>query len=197
MSYDFTDIRSIVKADGTELSKITDSSGNVIWQKLYVWEKFNRVSSTTGYRDTKTATTLGEGNEPSSGDTYTTLSFNSSTGAYTLSGASNDIIVQGFGTYSVWECVSQLGIIGGLLDESGNYGYSAGYKYFKYGSNYYEFREPVSNANHDSYSVYKHTASPITSYSKGTLSYGYVTSTSSTAYPDNSYSGSYWYVRIA
>lgn len=34
-----------------------------------------------------------------------------------------------------------------------------------------------------------------TYYEKGTTSYGYIASSSESAYPDNSYSGSYWYVK--
>ncbi|WP_301067011.1 hypothetical protein [uncultured Duncaniella sp.] len=46
--------------------------------------------------------------------------------------------------------------------------------------------------NHDGY-IYKYDTT-YTEYSKGSTSYGQVTSTSSTAYPSNGRSGSYWYV---
>jgi hypothetical protein len=31
MAYDFSNIRSIIKSNGTELQKITDANGNIIW----------------------------------------------------------------------------------------------------------------------------------------------------------------------
>ena len=190
MAYDFTDIRSIVRADGTELSKITDSSGNIIWQKLYVWEKFNRAQTLSGYTRSSTSTTI---SAPSSGHMYTSLSFNSSTGAFTLGGdqskSFND--AEYFGITDYWESYN-IGLEVTILGD-----YNDGYKYFKSGSNYYALKSRLTRPYPDSISVYKYTASPSYTYSKGTVSYGYVTSTSSTAYPDNSYSGSYWYVKIA
>lgn len=44
------------------------------------------------------------------------------------------------------------------------------------------------------FSVYKKTAKKNISYSKGTTQYSDVTSTSSSTYPSNGASGSYWYV---
>ena len=187
MAYDFSNIRSIVRANGTELSKITDSSGTVIWQKLYVWEKFNRVQTLSGYTRSSTSTTI---SAPTSGHMYTSLSFNSSTGAFTL-GGDKSMSISGVGDY--WKSYHS-GFEVTILGD-----YNDGYKYFKSGSNYYALKSRLTRPypDDDKISVYKYTASPSYTYSKGTESYGYVTSTSSTAYPDNNYSGSYWYVRIA
>ena len=190
MAYDFSNIRSIVRANGTELSKITNSSGTVIWQKQYVWEKFNRVQTLNGYTQSSTSTTI---SAPSSGHMYTSLSFNSSTGAFTLGGNQSKSFSnpEFFGITDYWESYN-VGLEVTILGD-----YNDGYKYFKSGSNYYALKSRLTRPYPDSISVYKYTASPSYTYSKGNTSYGYVTSTSSSTYPDNGSSGNYWYVRIA
>ena len=62
----------------------------------------------------------------------------------------------------------------------------------------------LTEAGYDSWGEYfvrpTHTVSTtpkVTTHSKGSTYYGTVTSTNRNAYPDNSYSGSYWYVFVS
>lgn len=185
MAYDFSNIRSIIKSDGTELQKITDTNGNIVWQKLYVWEKFNCNQVSTGYKYTKTRTTL---EYPTRGDMYTSISFDSSIGDFTLSGRS--------GTWmglDYWEVIKE------AYDVDSLYPYSDGWKYFKSGHYFYELRAAITRPYSGSASVYRYDVSESLSYSQGSTSYGYVTSTSPSAYPANGRysSDGYWYVKIA
>ena len=72
MAYDFSNVRSIIKSDGTELQKITDANGDIIWQKLYVWEKFNCNKEVSEYQKARGSTTL---TYPTSGHIYKTLNY--------------------------------------------------------------------------------------------------------------------------
>lgn len=189
MAYDFSNIRSIIKSDGTELQKITDANRNIIWQKLYVWEKFNCNQVSTGYKYTKMATTL---SYPTSGDMYTSISFNSSTGEFTLSGSSDTIYTPEAGSLDYWEFIDN------NFDIEPVYSYSDGWKYFKSGNYYYELRAAITRPYSGNASVYRYNVSQSLSYSQGSTSYGYVTSTSSLTYPTNGRysSDGYWYVKI-
>lgn len=185
MAYDFSNIRSIIKSDGTELQKITNAKGNIIWQKLYVWEKFNCNQKVTGYQQTRTSTTL---TYPTSGDIYKSLTFNNTTGVFTLSNAS--------GTWmglTYWELIPEAYAIESAFP------YSEGWKYFTSGGKYYELREAITKPYSGSAKVYRYNVAQSLQYSKGSTSYGYVTSTSSSTYPANGRysSDGYWYVKIA
>lgn len=185
MAYDFSNIRSIIKSDGTELQKITDANGNIIWQKLYVWEKFNCNKEAYGYQQARGSTTL---TYPTSGHIYKTLNFNKSTGKYTLSDPSDTIV-----NMEYWEAVGQ------SYDVDSFYPYSEGWKYFTYEGKYYELREALTHPYSGSAKVYRYSIVTNYKYSQGSTSYGYVTSTSSSTYPTNGRysSDGYWYVKIA
>lgn len=185
MAYDFSNIRSIIKSDGTELQKITDANGNIVWQKLYVWEKFNCNQVSTGYTYKKTTTTL---TYPTSGDMYSSILFDSSTGDITLSGRSG---IQLGSDY--WEWIKN------GYDIDTLYPYSEGWKYFQYGHYYYELAEAIKRPYSGSAKVRRYDVSQLLNYSQGSTSYGYVTSTSSSTYPANGRysSDGYWYVKIA
>ena len=66
-------------------------------------------------------------------------------------------------------------------------------KYVKYNNVVYEYASNLTDQNGITFYGYELTSK--IEYSKGTTSYGKVSSTNSSAYPDNSYSGSYWYVK--
>ena len=186
MAYDFSNIRSIRKNDGTELLKITDSDGNIIWQKMYVWEKFNCNQIVSGYKYSRSSTTL---SFPTSGDMYTGITFNSSNGTFTLTGGTGTI-----GGMNYWQAING-GLSGGVFEV---WPYSDGYKYFKSGNNYYCLREaiPYPRPSDKTAKVYKYNVSENYTYTQGATSYGYVYSTSLTDYPENGrYSADgYWYI---
>lgn len=69
------------------------------------------------------------------------------------------------------------------------------YGYFKYGSDTYSILMDGTAGTTEVYTdVDKYIVLSNVTYSKGSTSYGNVAGTSSTAYPNNSYSGDYWYV---
>lgn len=176
MAYNFSNIRSIRKNDGTELLKITDSDGNIIWQKIYTWEKFNCNQIVSGYKYSRSSTTL---SFPTSGNMYTDITFNSSNGTFTLSGDRSGII----DGMNYWQAIAN-GLSGGVL---ATWTYDEGYKYFQSGNNYYCLREEITRPlpSNRTAKVYKYNVSESYTYTQGATSYGYVYSTSRTAYPDN------------
>lgn len=198
MAYNFNDIKKIVRQDGTEITKITNSStGKIIWQKTYTWEQYNVIQTGSHWSDTKTTATLKRGGlHPKTGHIYKTLAFNSEDGTYSLSSPSSEIYVDGneqisSGFYDVWDLLYDVG-----LPPPAKLSYSSGYKYYKYQGVYYELRENITLSNFKTgVSVYAHQASLKYTYEKGSY-ITQVTSTSASAYPNDGVKNNYWYVRI-
>lgn len=172
--YDFTGVKAITTPWGA-LTKITNAAGAVIWEKqvLYEYEKLN------GYVWKKyklnSTYTLKEGTE-----------FESNMG--TIDGAYKSVQVNSYGS------------IEGVNGAEGDFSWPSNlpdfdtYPYIHgsltYGEGYEWYRH--NNAN----SSWLDSWFPLyveSSNSRGTY-IGEVTATSRDEYPDNSYSGSYWYV---
>ena len=185
MAYDFSNIRSIIKSDGTELQKITNSSGNIIWQKQYVWEKYNVVKIVKEYR-LIVSTSLSTFTAPTSGYMYKTAKINQSTGKIELSDVSD-----------AYNDVSP-----GYWSKNSYYGYWKGFRftedydvYFKAGNNYYKYYYSAPIGEEESQG-YKLSVSTTYNYEKGTYIENIVSTVSDT-YPSNGRQGDYWYVKIA
>lgn len=185
MAYDFSNIRSIIKSNGIELSKITNSSGGIIWQKQYIWEKYN-VVKIVKERRLIISTSLSTFTAPTSGYMYKTAEVNQSTGIIELSDISD-----------AYNNTSP-----GYWSKKSSHGYWKGFRftenydaYFKAGNNYYKYyySAPV---NQEESKGYKLSVSTTYNYEKGTYIEN-IASTVSDTYPSNGRQGDYWYVKIA
>lgn len=190
MAYDFNNIKTIVR-NGTELSKITNSAGTIIWQKLYIWKRYSintTVSSTyTEYNSLESISR--SGNVPydtSDGYLYKTKSFNSNTGTFTLSSKISATI--GSRPLVYWiNKQSDLSTV--------QYYTNQGYRYF-YGNNndcYYIRGTSLSDITCP-FTLTRYYGAKKTTYSQGSY-IDLVTSTNSNAYPTDGISGDYWYVK--
>ena len=180
MAYDFSNIKTIIR-NGTELSKITNSAGAVIWQKLYIWKKYNSTQQITGYTSSTSTTTL---STYPSGNLYSGLSFNSSTGEYTLSGVATSYMgYTSFGLCSAgFQAICQQEIV------------DKGYVYFLNNKDNYYYK--LTGNCQLPMNVIKYTPTAKYSYVQGSTSYGTVTSTNPNAYPTNGrHTDGYWYVK--
>ena len=193
MAYDFSNIKTIIR-NGTELSKITNSAGTIIWQKKYVWKRYNVKTKKESYIS---GTTTERINSFKSGNLYKSMSFNESTGMYTLSDPSGTVDVGAETPYDAFQMAYALrnnGTSGGIV-WSGDF-YNKGYKY--YADNLSTKDVVICMIN--SQPKYSNQW-PITVYMvrDGASSQGsyidLVTSTNSNAYPTNGISGDYWYVK--
>jgi hypothetical protein len=90
---------------------------------------------------------------------YTSISFDSSTGTFTLSGKSNTLYIPGLGSLNYWELVDN------NFDIDSFYSYSDGWKYFKSGSYYYELKAAIPRPYSGSASVYRYDVSQLFNYS--------------------------------
>lgn len=190
MAYDFSNIKTIIR-NGTELSKITNSAGTVIWQKLYVWKRYNIQTTTsstyTEYSSSKSINS--SGNVPyktSDGKLYKTKTFNNSTGAFTLSSSAAATI----GSKPLVYWINQQSDLNTV-----QYYTNQGYRYF-YGNNndcYYIRGTSLSNITCP-FTLTRYYGAKQTTNSQGSY-IDLVTSTNPDAYPTNGISGSYWYVK--
>lgn len=190
MAYDFSNIKTIVR-NGTELSKITNSAGTVIWQKLYVWKRYS-VNTTTSstYTEYNSIESINRyGNVPydtSDGCLYKTKSFNSNTGTFTLSSRTSDTI----GSRPLVYWINQQDSLSTVQIYT-----SQGYRYF-YGDNndcYYIRGTSLSDITCP-FTLTRYYGAKQTNNSQGSY-IDLVTSTNSDAYPTNGISGNYWYVK--
>ena len=199
MAYDFSNIKTIVR-NGTELSKITNSAGTVIWQKLYVWKRYNVITTKEPYESYVSGNTTFTVRSSISGNLYSSMSFNTSTGMYTLSNPSGTVVGGGLETpldaFQLAYVLSNSGTSGGFVwcDQF----YNEGYKYFA--DNYSSEDSIICMINSEpTYSnkwpitIYK-TRGGTSSSSQGSY-IDLVTSTNPNAYPTNGIYGSYWYVK--
>lgn len=141
--------------------------------KLYTWERYS-VNSTTTYK--LVASSVKQVNLSGCIYVYYSYIFNSATGKITGNGSVYN--------RSTYESNSGLGPL---------YHYCIGSSAMRYYSayvNHIDSRNKITTWNVIDYTV----GTGATTYSKGTTKYSNVTSTSSSAYPTNAKSGSYWYV---
>lgn len=190
MAYDFSNIKTIVK-NGTELSKITNSAGSIIWQKLYVWKRYNIQTTTsstyTQYSSSKSVSSSGDvPYKTSDGKLYKTKSFNNSTGTFTLSSYAAATIGSRPLVYWINQ-QSDLDVV--------QYYTNQGYRYF-YGNNNdcYYIRGTSLSYITCPFTLTRYYGAKQTTNSQGSY-IDLVTSTNSNAYPTNGISGNYWYVK--
>ena len=180
MAYDFSDIKTIIR-NGTELSKITNSAGTVIWQKTYTWKKYNSTQKITGYTSSTSTTTL---DAYPRGNLYSGLSFDSNTGDYTLSGVATSYM--GYTSFGLCNAGFQAMCQQQIVDK--------GYVYFLNTNDNYYYK--LIDDCYLPMDVIKYTPTARYSYVQGSTSYGIVTSTNSSAYPTNGrHTDGYWYVK--
>lgn len=184
MAYDFSNISRIIR-NGVELSKITNSSGDIIWQKQYIWEKYNVIKEVKEYK-LKVSTSLSTFTAPTSGYMYKTANVNQSTGKIELSDSSDAYNNASLGYWS----------------KNASHGYWKAFRftedydvYFKADNNYYKYYHSAPVAEKES-KGYKLSVSTIYNYEKGTYIEN-IASTVSNTYPSNGIQGDYWYVKIA
>lgn len=150
----------------------------------YVWRKYS-VDTTEAYRKSYsdyTSTIIGIGVEPIYNDIEYGL--DDSTGYYTFKGIGNRIS----------KCTNKnVYVLDSYAGKNGTY-YPIAY-YIK--ATIDSSAGTYSHAAPTGYSEpQKVTPEKYTVYSKGSTSYGKISSKSSGTFPDNSYSGSYWYVKL-
>lgn len=150
----------------------------------YVWRKYS-VDTTEAYRKSYsdyTSTIIGIGVEPIYNDIE--YVFDDSTGYYTFKGIGNQIS----------KCTNKnVYVLDSYAGKNGIY-YPIAY-YIK--ATIDSSAGTYSHAAPTGYSEpQKVTPEKYTVYSKGSTSYGKISSKSSGTFPDNSYSGSYWYVKL-
>jgi hypothetical protein len=90
---------------------------------------------------------------------YKSISFDSSTGNFTLSNASDTVYISGVGRVDYW------GYIKNGFDIEGWYPYSDGWKYFKSGGKYYELKAAIPRPYSGSVNVYRYDVSQLLNYS--------------------------------
>ena len=186
MAYDFSGVKSI-SIGNREVTKITKHlTGDVIWEKPYVWERYELIKTISGYT-LKTASSLTDFTAPTSGYMYKTAEVDQNTGEIVLSDTDITDMLQA--SYGYW-------------NPKNNYGYwkavrgSRNYDvYFKAKEGYfkYNYSSPV---NKETSTAYKLIVSSSYSYSRGNYIEN-VISNKSYSYPDNGRHGDYWYVKIS
>ena len=87
------------------------------------------------------------------------MSFDSSTGNFSLSNASDTVYISGVGRVDYWEYIDN------GFDIESWYPYSEGWKYFKSGGIYYELRAALTRPYSGSAKVYRYSASQSFNYS--------------------------------
>ena len=146
----------------------------------YVWSKWNRVEAIEWKVSSESYSSV-----PSSmlNSANTSYSLNTSTGKVTgtgaLSSAGNNETRYFFPSSSYSDSNGWT-----YHANAGSYFYSA---YVTWTASGMGYTSSLSN-------IYRYKSYQDTVYHKGSTSYGNISSTSSSAYPSNNYSGSYWYV---
>lgn len=174
--YDFTGVKAISSPWGA-LTKITNAAGTVIWQKQalheyqkltgYVWKKYKLNSTHTLKEGTQFDSNMG------------TLD-----GAYKSVQVNSNGIIEGVnGVEGDFAWPNNLPDFNTYPYVHGSITYGEGYEWFHYIGNSGGWGEVEQWIP-----LYVES-----SYSRGSY-IGEVTATSRDEYPDNSYSGSYWYV---
>jgi len=158
---------------------VTDSLGNTNKKtataktQLYTWSKYNTTSTKVySYSISPTETSLSSYCRFKGNSNYyknTKIVFNNTTGRLT------------FNTCTTVRGSSMSGGYSSYVSSDRTYYYRFGTRSSNCGGYYY-------------YCAYLFTISSSDVFSKGSTSYGTVTSTSASTYPTNGYSGSYWYV---
>lgn len=151
----------------------------------YVWEKWNAIGTDYYVYQSRAGSVSYGGtsrpNFPGGNNYYKDYTLDPKTGTITLTGKGQESTSSwsvGFTTTSYGPISGNISIPAGEKFYQFSYGYSEGYDDVPggfFGDYYYRYAQPRN-------------------YSKGSTSYGNVSSGSSGAYPANSYSGNYWYV---
>lgn len=181
MAYDFNGAKSITIGN-RDVSKITNkATGEVIWEKLYYWEKYELIEVVTN-RTLNTATSVSTISAPTSGHMYKTASIDDS----------GNIILSDVAVWDYWDKSDPPTT--GWWKSMGHTSYE-GY-YFKSGSNYYQYKYGGVVTGGENVQGYK--LSVRISYNRSRGDYiEIVSSNKSSYYPTNSYQGGYWYVKIS
>lgn len=181
MAYDFSGVKSI-SIGNREVTKIVKQlTGDVIWEKLYYWKKYELIEVVTN-RTLNTATSASTISAPTSGHMYKTASIDDS----------GNIILSDVAMWDYWDKSDPptTGWWNGMAHTS-----YEGY-YFKSGSNYYQYKYGGVVTGRENVQGYK--LSVKTTYNRSQGDYiGIVSSNKSGDYPNNSSQGSYWYVKIS
>lgn len=151
----------------------------------YVWEKWNVIGTNYYVYQTSAGSVYYGGaarpDFPGGNNYYKDYKLDQNTGTVTLTGKGQESVSDwsgGFTATSYGPISGSISIPAGEKFYQFSYGYSEGYDDVPggfFGDYYYRYAKPQN-------------------YSKGSTSYGNVSSTSSGAYPANGQSGSYWYV---
>ena len=198
MAYDFSNIITIVRADGTELQKITNSAGSIIWQKKYIWKKYTVATTeqNTGpyekvsYGSKTDKELMPRDRSLKIAESYT---LNTSTGKFSLTNpvTTNSYNIGGGSTFTGYYLCGDP-YSGNVTATSGNYLYEITGRGLlekvenNIGQGYY----PYIN-----YKRYRSQRSSETVEIKGTY-ISDVYSVSSTTYPtDGKHTDGYWYVK--
>lgn len=188
-----------------------NGSRKQIFSKYYVWNKYNRISRTTPgtyeRQETQFGTITGWNYNPNGAGEYAFYTSESNIRVYD----DKYLELRNCSWIRDWEYDNFVSVLSGKTWSvySSTYSWSGG----EWSSTMiYEANElkygVVSNDPYywdwDDYSgrllvkyKYRITSTPVTTYEKGNTNYGLVYSTNRNAYPDNSYSGSYWYVFLS
>lgn len=181
MAYDFNGAKSIT-IGSNDVSKITNkATGEVIWEKLYYWEKYELIEVVTN-RTLNTATSLSTVSAPTSGHMYKAASIDDA----------GNIILSDVAVRDYWDKDDPPS-----MGWWKSYGFNTyeGY-YFKSGSDYYQYKYGGVVTGGENVQGYK--LSVRTTYDRSQGDYiEDVFSNKATAYPNNSYQEGYWYVKIS
>lgn len=184
MAYDFTN--AIIISDGSKnISKIT-KSGTIIWQRpAYIWKKYSANSQETVTTEEKWSDSVTE-----------------SFGATDMIEVCTDYVLDGDQPYSS-------GTVDDMYAEQyckTSSTYPQTYPYYIYSSKgkvgkVYNTRMKFSMTDGTIYFIdYYETVEMVEvtniTYSRGSTFYGYVTSTSSSTYPNDGHKDGYWYVKV-
>lgn len=158
--------------------------------KRYVWKKYN-VVNTVVYKSISSS--IGWQDAPLSGTSFNvsdSYSFDSKTGQYTLTGTVKTVTYGGDEPYARY---AQDPNNKSVIFSSGSRNEWRVYR--GSGDDYYIISQDYRDGSGYYYlPLTKLYSSQLTNYEQGSSSYGYISSASSSAYPTDGKSGSYWYV---
>lgn len=183
MSYDFSNIRMMSDSSRKEMHKIVNSSGNVVWQKPYVWQQFGvHYTYRYNYTEDNNLQTMDKSIGSISGDmiAWTSYTINQDNGSIAGSGEKFQ------GSLTLY----------GLNDYYSEYPYIT---FFDGNNVFWRVVAKLSNPKYSSYSFtyYEgYTASVIDSSFCGSSTGKYFMSTTANAYPVDGEKNGYWYKRI-
>lgn len=180
MSYDFSNIRMMSDSSGKEMHKIVNSSGNVVWQKPYVWQQFGvHYTYRYNYTEDNNLQTMDKliGNISGEMIAWTSYTINQDNGSIAGSGEKFQ----------------------GGLTQYGLNDYYSEYPYITFFDGNNVFWRVVARLSDSSYgfTYYEgYTVLVTDSSSCGSSTGKYFMSTTANAYPVDGEKNGYWYKRI-